>query len=283
MTSPPSSVLHGTGFFFNSTDTVSAGKSIRLTTDDSSEEKRTEAILRASGATWSALWIESPDGRRMPPERLRLAARWLRGEMNLEPVLWVFPSEKTIPETLSHLESCIHALTKEVSPGTVIKVILDIEVEYKGKKKLAQQFVDGLMAMKKRLAVVFIQVSFGFSSYPFGHSTLPWDTFAAAFNPITRQNLIDFVLPQLYESGDTDAEVNRSWTFYAGKFPGRQIIPVVASYIENTARLKKSLTCMQKKNPTALSVWVLRTTDLAEAQELGKFAFPGSSCPSAGK
>lgn len=244
----------GVGFFMNSTDTVEFSNSgIR------SDYKKLLEIMKLSKATWSALWIASPDGRKISLERIRRCAENMRAN-DLEPILWIFPSEKDPVGHCKHILECARI-------SNIFKVILDIEVEFKSKPEAAKAFVDALKDIRKQEP----RLRFAFSSYPFGHGTFPWKVFGDS-------GLIETVLPQLYISGDSVQKVDRSWTHYRSYFGAEiEVIPVAASYIENAARMKKSLKILtgtskvvRLTKPKSLCVWVLRTTDKEEAKVLAE-------------
>ena len=246
---------NGIGFFLNSSDTkelASKGSSSSLV-----------QILRTSKAKWSALWIEAPDKRKIGKRDLEKAALTLQAE-KIVPVLWTFPGIETLKQSAEWVGECYDALTSHNGGLTSVLVILDIEVDFKGKAKAAKEFVSHLQAVKASRP----NLIFGFTSYPFGHSTLPWDEFAKLLEPGKSP-----VMPQLYTSGGEAKNIARAWRHYQNKYPGCEVVPVVASYIEDSRRLKKSLDLIVPvHNPRGVSVWVLKTTDEQEAEVLAQYA-----------
>lgn len=269
VSSPPSSPpgmhapLGGTGFFLNSGDTKSLAHSSRT--------QEGLAILRESRARWAGLWIESPDKRRPNLSDLIEGHRHLQRE-GVRTVLWTFPGAESLGDlerSSSWIGECYDALTRE-SPGPLgagpaggVTVILDIELDFKGKAPLSKKFEALLQALRaSRPGLVF-----GFTSYPFGHPTLPWGAFQSLLTPG-----VSPVMPQLYVSGGDARSISRAWAHYGKKFPGCPIVPVVASYIEDSRRLRTSLELIVPTHkPSSLGVWVLKTTDSQEAQVLASF------------
>lgn len=249
--------LGGIGFFLNSSDTKSLASA--------SVHSEGPKILRESKAQWAGLWIESPDKRRISLGDLIEAHRHLKAE-KLQTVLWTFPgaeSDKDLEESSSWIGECYDAILRDSPETKTLFVLLDIELDFKGKALRARKFVALLKALRaSRPALVF-----GFTSYPFGHSTLPWTAFQELLDPG-----VSPVMPQLYTSGGDPKLVARAWKHYQTKFPGCPVIPVVASYIEDSRRLKSSLDLIVPiHKPKALCVWVLKTTDSQEARVLASF------------
>lgn len=252
----------GIGFFLNSSDTKvvsSTGTSLRETVE----------LLKQSKAAWGALWIESPDQRRPELKDLQKAALNLQAS-GVSPVLWTFPDADHLKDTSEWIGRCYDALCKvqgtglaAIIPNGELLVILDIEVDFKGKAAKAKEFVALLKALKaSRPGLVF-----GFTSYPFGHPTLPWKAFAELLEPGKSP-----VMPQLYTSGGSAKTIGKSWAHYTAKFPGCEVVPVAASYIEDSRRLKTSLDLLATQKPKGVCVWVLKTTDAQEAKVLAEFA-----------
>jgi hypothetical protein len=255
-------MLTGVGFFLNSSDTKELGKG-SLSFQESTLKSGIH-ILKQSKAQWAALWIESPDNRRIGLSELRAAYVRLQKE-KIRPVLWTFPNADHPKLSSGWIGQCYDALTQDSTGQAEILVILDIEVDFKNKVPRAREFVDHLLALKaSRPGLVF-----GFTSYPFGHPTLPWSEFTKLLEPGRSP-----VMPQLYTSGGDLKSINRSWAHYQSKFPGCEIVPVVASYIEDFRRLKNSLDLIVSAHlPSAISVWVLKTTDEQEALVLAALNF----------
>lgn len=248
-------ITNGIGFFLNSGDTKELsqkGNSSALVN-----------ILRQSETAWAALWIEAPDKRRIGLKDLQKAALALQTE-KIVPVLWTFPGTETLRQSAEWVGECYDALTSHNGGLSSVLVILDIEVDFKGKARAAREFVSCLQAVKASRP----NLIFGFTSYPFGHSTLPWDEFAKLLEPGKSP-----VMPQLYTSGGEAKSIARAWKHYQGKYPGCEVVPVVASYIEDSRRLRKSLDLIVPvQNPSGVCVWVLRTTDEQEAKVLAEYA-----------
>jgi len=250
----PNSPLTGTGFFLNSADT----RDLARTAGNMFNAQM--GLLQTAKSSWAGLWIESPDKRRPSLEDLKTGHSRLKAR-GIRTVLWTFPSEDDVEGSAKWIGECFDALVNSQT-GEGPMVLLDIEVDFKSKGKEARKFVQALRELKKtRPGLIF-----GFTSYPFGHGTLPWSVFMDILDPG-----ISPVMPQLYTSGADPKSIARAWTHYSNKFPGCPIVPVVASYIEDSRRLKASLDLIVPVHkPKALSVWVLRTTDMQEAQVLSE-------------
>lgn len=248
-----SEILKGIGFFLNSSDTKELANN---------SNSFSMSILRASKVKWSALWIESPDGRKISKKDLELAIKALL-KKNIKPVLWTFPSIENLKQSNNWIEECCNILATQTNNQETL-IILDIEAPFKGKEKNAKQFVEYLQKLKTSNP----NIIFGFTSYPFGHTTLPWD----AFKPLLEPNKSP-VMPQLYNSGIDSKNISKAFKHYANKYPNCKIVPIVASYIENSERLKTSLELIVPiHKPTAVGVWVLKTTDMQEANILSEYA-----------
>lgn len=247
----------GIGFFLNSSDTKEMASSHNGTELE---------ILKESKASWGALWIESPDDRKISLRDLQKSALNLLAQ-GIAPVLWTFPGNDKLKDSANWIAECYDALcvgTGAAIPCGNLLVVLDIEADFKGNLAKAKEFVALLKAVKaSRKGLVF-----GFTSYPFGHPTLPWTAFAELLEPGRSP-----VMPQLYVSGGSSKLISKSWKHYQTMFPGCDIVPVVASYIEDSRRLKASLDLMVPvQKPKGLCVWVLKTTDHMEAKVLASFA-----------
>lgn len=227
--------ISGVGLFLNSADMQETPSTI-------------VSNLKASGAKWAALWVESPDGRKVSPSTLK-EVRIACQDAGIDVWVWAFPDSRTPEVSAKWLAECA-----ELCVG----VILDIELPFKGKKAAAVRYIQALKSQLDSVSLV------AFTSYPFGHPTLPWKEF---------EQYAQIGMPQLYTSAEKQSNVERAYTHYKGY---RTIVPIVATYIEDSARLASDLNRVCIKNgqlrTQAVAVWVMRTTDAAERSVLKSFS-----------
>jgi hypothetical protein len=232
--------MKGLGIYLNSADMQEPPKKIAQKLVD-------------SGCSWAALWLESPDGRRISQQTLVEMSDAI-SKKGIEVWVWIFPNFGKEEEVARRTMALANAAKAK-------GIILDIELPFKGKSVSARKLV---AAFKNLLAIMPMEIAF--TSYPFGHRTLPWDAFP---------EISTIGQPQLYESADSEAKIAMGFNHYK-KLGYTNIVPLVSSYIENQDRLQKSLdrVCLRKGQlvVSGVGVWVLRTTDAAERAVLKAFA-----------
>lgn len=213
-----------------------------LASKDCQEEPgRLAERIAGCGAKWAAVWLEAPDGRTLPFERAEAlcASLWAYG---VTPWVWTFPAAG---EALGAAERVGRAL----SLPNVRGVILDVEVEHKGRPGDAKALVDATLdAMTERHEIAV-------TSYPFGHPTMPWPQLAAGIG-----------MPQLYRTAATPTLIERGLREWGERHD--VIVPVCASYLGDAGRMLGDLrrVCMPESGirVPGVGIWAWGSTDGSE-------------------
>lgn len=208
----------------------------------------TVLLARRCGLSWAVVLVESVDGRRQRPERVRTVCEALRAA-GCELWLYTFPAPppaRSVQAVADHLLECSRV-------AGVPHLCLDIE-PHRGQDWSEREIAELVGAVRGADVAPPITL---FTRDEW--ASMDWATVAPS-SPIWLQ---------VYERVRSPSTLRKA----IERWPGRHVVPLIGTYLGTSDRLKSDLVHVEPwaRRAGALGIWSLASTDGNEADVLRRW------------
>jgi hypothetical protein len=229
-------------------------------------------LLRECGARWALLWLLSPDGRRVEPDRLARHVEALVAA-DIDVTAWLFPHPHAIAEAVDVAGAALGAYHDAIR-----LLVADMEVSPSDRTGRRKAGVGWSRVDSERIGTGLAELTsehgatLGLSTYPI----LSWHP-KVELEPIAQR--AQLTMPQLYRNAESSSRIERCFSQHSALGAHLEISPTIDSFVGDDERMRGVIPRVlqppgHRSAPRckSASVWTLRTTDRTEARVLREYA-----------